>query len=320
MAVGYQYQGYDQDQYEICTSTNSGLTWTLANPFNSLGNGPSSAFVACSADGSKLVAEAGGSPIYTSTNSGLTWTLSQPDGGYREPVASSADGTQLVEVVQNGGIYTSANSGLSWTLTSAPSTNWSAVASSADGAKLAAVASGSPASDYAGAIYTSANSGLTWTLTSAPATNWSAVASSADGTKLVAVASGDDYYNGAIYTSTNSGLTQPNQRAQRFLGVRCVLGGWHQTGRGGSSWRRLCHDLFPFPSVYHQPTRQPNRVGGHVCRVQCRCLCRRADQLPVAKKRTQLDQCRQSPGFWHQHFVSGQCYRDGRRRLLCVCH
>ena len=71
--------------------------------------------VACSTNGTKLVAAGGGS-VYTSTNSGLTWTV---DGAFDGSVASSADGTKLVVATSGQGIRTSTNSGETWTLTPA---------------------------------------------------------------------------------------------------------------------------------------------------------------------------------------------------------
>ena len=72
-----------------------------------------------------------------------------------------------------------------------------------------------------GPIYTSTNSGATWTETAAPTNSWLSVASSADGTKLVAA-------SGRIYTWTNSGANlDTDKRADRFLVIRRLVGGWH---------------------------------------------------------------------------------------------
>ena len=51
--------------------------------------------VACSADGSKLVAAVFGGLIYTSTNSGSTWVAASAPTNFWWSVASSADGTRL---------------------------------------------------------------------------------------------------------------------------------------------------------------------------------------------------------------------------------
>src|ERR1041385_3878238 len=71
--------------------------------------------IACSADGSKLVAAtsgAGAHSMYTSTNAGLTWTSNNFVGLSWNGVASSADGKKLAAVSANGAAYTSTNSGL----------------------------------------------------------------------------------------------------------------------------------------------------------------------------------------------------------------
>jgi hypothetical protein len=191
----------------ICTSTNSGFTWTVSSaPYYNWES------VASSSDGTFLVAVGqvysgyDFPAMYTSTNSGVSWmrVANAPGGDWSwSCVASSADGSKLVAA--SVGIYTSTNSASTWTLSSAPYEAWSSAASSANGRKLVAVADG-------GGIYTSTNSGFTWTQTTAPSTNWTSVASSADGTKLVAAAGTSHYgsssnYSGAIYTSADSGFT-----------------------------------------------------------------------------------------------------------------
>jgi hypothetical protein len=168
---------------------------------NWVSNGPTAFWsaIACSADGSKLVAAAGDTLgntgfLYTNDNSGQgTWTARGSSGQWVS-VASSADGTRLVAANYGGGgagIYTSVNSGGTWT-SRIPGSGTVAVASSADGMKLAAVISG-------GQIWTSVNAGTNWTARDS-SRNWTAIKSSADGTKLVATVNG-----GQIYTSTNSG-------------------------------------------------------------------------------------------------------------------
>jgi hypothetical protein len=129
----------------ISVSTNSGMTWLSNNVPSVIDWGP----VAMSADGSTLVAAAGGNGhppgfIYISTNWGVNWTPTSAPTNVWVGLASSADGTKLVAATGApfpfaGAIYTSTNSGITWTQTSAPSKYWTSVASSADGAKLAAV-------------------------------------------------------------------------------------------------------------------------------------------------------------------------------------
>jgi len=145
--------------------------------------------VACSTDGTKIVAVGKGA-VFTTADSGSTWN--QQALGYTDldwsSVASSADGTKLVAIA-SGQIYTSSSSGTGWALTPAPTANWIQVASSADGTRLVGVI-------YGGGIYTSWDSGATWRLNNAPNAYWAAVASSGDGRKLVAVV-----YGGGIYTA-----------------------------------------------------------------------------------------------------------------------
>jgi uncharacterized repeat protein (TIGR03803 family) len=192
----------------IIISTNSGATWAIAT------GAPTNGFwetVACSADGSEMIAAGGGGdsilgPIYTSADMGVTWVSNNAPVINWQSVASSADGTRLVAIAElNRVIYTSTNSGAVWTLaTNAPKASWFSVALSADGTKLAAVANGSVN------IFTSPDFGTTWITNNVPAGPqgiqhfWSSIASSADGSKLVAA--GCHYGNpGFIFISTNSG-------------------------------------------------------------------------------------------------------------------
>lgn len=171
----------------IFVSTNSGLSW--ARTTNLLSMTP----VACSADGSKMVAA--GNSIYTSTNSGVTWGKTSAPSASWSGLASSTDGNTLVAAINGGSIYRSTNSGVTWSVTAAPSKNWFNIVSSTDGNRLAAV-------DYNRAIYTSTNAGTTWISNNLPVAPWHNITASADGTKLAAVAT-----NGYLFTSTNFGAT-----------------------------------------------------------------------------------------------------------------
>lgn len=164
--------------------------------------------VASSADGTKLVAGAGGysggnptyGRLYTSTDSGVSWTQRENDRSWRD-VASSADGMKLVAAALADQIFTSTDGGVNWTARES-SRDWFGVASSSDGTKLAAVVNG-------GQIYTSTDSGVNWTARESTRW-WFRVASSADGTKLVAIVSG-----GQIYTSTDSGVNWTARESNR---------------------------------------------------------------------------------------------------------
>ena len=190
----------------IFTSTNFGATWIS----NSVPVEPWYR-IACSADGSRLVALGGGvedvSPIFVSTDSGNTWTPANAPVTNWVSVAASANGSNWVAAVEqseprSGTIYTSTDGGFNWTLmTNAPNVEWISVACSADGSKIAAA-------NPLGPLYTSTNAGLTWISNSAPNEGWESIASSADGRILAAAA----YYDlmggpGPIFTSTNFGAT-----------------------------------------------------------------------------------------------------------------
>jgi hypothetical protein len=132
-------------QSDYYTSTNSGATW-VSNSLNSVMWNA----VACSADGTKLVAAAlasGRHYLLTSTNSGATWMTNSPPVGRTVAVASSADGTKLI-AVEEGVVWSSTNSGLSWASTNLAGF-WLGAALSADGGRQA-IGEGSP-----GEIWTS---------------------------------------------------------------------------------------------------------------------------------------------------------------------
>ena len=120
--------GLRQSRGPIFISTNSGANWALATgaPTNGLWE-----TVACSADGSKMIAAGGGGvgnlfPIYTSPDMGVTWVSNNAPVFNWQSVASSADGTRLVAAAElNQVIYISTNSGVVWTkITNAPVVNW----------------------------------------------------------------------------------------------------------------------------------------------------------------------------------------------------
>jgi hypothetical protein len=134
--------------------------------------------IACSADGTKVVAVAvpeGPAVIYVSTNSGSSWTSTvAPKFQFFPRVASSVDGTKLVEASWDDELGVSTTSGKTWKWTQFATNNalYGCIASSSDGSKLA-MANG----------YTSKNSGHTWEKQNY---YWGYIAASADGTKLVA--------------------------------------------------------------------------------------------------------------------------------------
>lgn len=183
----------------IYSSTNGGIDWiTTSAPLLRW------QAVACSAEGSKLVAgcygsDSGGGLIYCSTNFGANWNPTTSPLKVWSALASSADGTWLVAAAHYdaggynfpGSVYVSGDAGLSW-YSSTPSAYWSGVACSSDGKQVVAVAG--ELAFATGPIYSSDDWGATWTSNNAPILSWSSVAGSADGATRFATA-----YNGGIY-------------------------------------------------------------------------------------------------------------------------
>ncbi len=182
----------------VYVSLNAGATWQQSTAPTEYWD-----CVACSSDGSVIVAASYGSPgagIYTSRDFGATWTSNSVPSEYWSGVACSSDGTKIVAAASTGQIYTFAPGpggeikAPIWTPLTIASYAWDTIAGSFDGAKLVAAAS-------SGEILSSTNAGLSWTPTAAPTRKWLSLASSSDGGRLAAAA------NGAIYTSPDSGAT-----------------------------------------------------------------------------------------------------------------
>jgi hypothetical protein len=183
----------------IYTSTNSGVSWMLSNtPSNDW------SAIACSMDGTILVAAASYNSIYVSTNAGISWIQTSAPTNVYTSVACSANGTHLFAATidrrrtgTGGLIYRSDDGGVSWTSTTLPYIPWKAVACSADGYR-ASVASGAPSGGTDRLLCTFPYRGA-WRLAESPP-GVSIVASSADG-QIFATAG-----NQQVYLSTNSGL------------------------------------------------------------------------------------------------------------------
>lgn len=159
--------------------------------------------VACSADGTKIVATvgaAGGSgAIYRSGDSGSTWAPTSAPITNWSSIVSSADGSLLLAAggwqCAAGPLYISTNSGATWMQASAPISYWCSVAGSADGKRL--VAAG-----LYGAPVISTDFGVTWTNATDLFTNCWSITSSADGQRLAAATSEQK-----IFVSTDGGTT-----------------------------------------------------------------------------------------------------------------
>jgi photosystem II stability/assembly factor-like uncharacterized protein len=209
----------------VYTSTDSGVNWTLQT--NGLATDLGFTHIASSADGSKLVAAAGGTtngPIFTSTNSGVDWTQATNAPLARwYSVASSADGTKLLLCAFPGSVYLSADAGLTWSETSLPTNNWSSVAESADGTKMVALANSVNGllGFGSGGIFTSTDSGTTWVSNNVPSGTWTFAAMSADGNEIIAT-TGAPALTGGIYVSQ----TTPAPQLQLAASDRDLLVSW----------------------------------------------------------------------------------------------
>jgi len=167
----------------IYLSTDRGVTWTPRGVDRLWVD------VACSADGSKMVAITGTATgrVYTSNDSGLTWN-EQPAAPAADwlAVTASADGSRLLAAVRNGPLYVSTDGGMSW-LANDLVGQWAGVASSDDGLKLVA------ASKVPAGIYTSTDGGEVW-LDEGQSYSWSSAALSSDGSSIAGAV-----LNGGIY-------------------------------------------------------------------------------------------------------------------------
>ena len=157
--------------------------------------------VACSADGTNLVAAAAAAPgfsgpICTSRDSGRTWTTYAVPYEPWIAVASSADGNVLAAASDwlVGSIYYSSDAGSTWN--NVGSGPWTCVACSANGQVLLG-------GTYGSSLLVSTNAGATWTWAGATG-YWAGVACSADGRDLAAVGGFDHQ---SVYISRDFGTT-----------------------------------------------------------------------------------------------------------------
>lgn len=155
--------------FAIYASADFGATWHQSGAPNIPWNA-----VACSADGTKLVAVASNTnKIYTSVNLGTNWTTHAVPSNNWWSVSSSADGSKLAAITSNAGLFTSGDSGATWVSNSVPNKTWYSIASSADGSQIVSVG--------ISAFYTTTNSGQNWTSNNPPATLLRTVACSTNG-------------------------------------------------------------------------------------------------------------------------------------------
>lgn len=181
VAADYGFLHYDaipddwvSDGGQIHVSTDGGATWTPQ------GDARLWTHVACSADGSRLIASALFDFVYTSSNGGQTWSQSTGPGEVRG-VTCSADGLKLALCTSDGVIATSIDGGITWSqhLERQGEASWRGIAASADGRTLL-LHTGNYHS-----LYFSRDGGTTWTEPDAWAT-FTAVAVAGDGSRLLA--------------------------------------------------------------------------------------------------------------------------------------
>ena len=91
----------------IYRSTNSGLSW-----FPTAAPSKTWATVACSTNGSSLVAGAWNDAVYTSTDSGITWISNSVPKAKWLSVACAANGSRMFAAAQDGGIFSLGSSPL----------------------------------------------------------------------------------------------------------------------------------------------------------------------------------------------------------------
>jgi photosystem II stability/assembly factor-like uncharacterized protein len=182
----------------IYISTNSGADWSVTSA--PILNWYS---IACSADGTKLVAAAYGRGIYTSGDAGVTWVSNNIPpivNGAWESVSLSADGLRAFAVPRGNYVmnYTT-NFGTTWQRTTNNLADLICVAASADGTF-------GVASDTQGRTATTTNLGGNWSVpvkVSPMQGTWVVhLSASADGRRLLSAA-----MFGGVYSSTNGGLT-----------------------------------------------------------------------------------------------------------------
>jgi hypothetical protein len=188
----------------------SAQTWTNIDP-NEVGWEA----VACSADGTKIIAAQFYGLVYLSTNSGGNWTTAPLPYAFWCSTASSADGSKLFASTATS-LYVSTNAGLTWATNTAEYAAFLQIACSADGMRVAVASIGR-------SILCSADSGATFTTNAVPTGEFGSIVSSADGTELVGMDPSVNYpgIDAAIYRSVDSGVT------------------WTQTGAPLDGWTCL---------------------------------------------------------------------------------
>jgi hypothetical protein len=179
-------------------STNFGSTWAgSANPSAATATW---AYLAISADGSKIVSSEDNGAIVYSSNSGTTFTVVNATVSRWLGVSMNADASVMLVNRYPLGIFRSADYGATWTnvqVQGSGDLQWTAIAATGNTAV---------ASNWAGKLWISQDKGLTWATTSSSSTsNYNTVSVSADGSVIFASS-----FDNNIDYSLDSGATFTN--------------------------------------------------------------------------------------------------------------
>jgi len=117
------------DWHEIQVTTNVGANWgSVAFPIAKI---PGAQVVACSANGTKVIAAWMNSQVFYSTNGGANYATSSVSPANWISLASSAEGGRMVAAASGGSIYFSEDYGATWTPANLSADAWNGVCTSA---------------------------------------------------------------------------------------------------------------------------------------------------------------------------------------------
>jgi len=191
-------------------------------------------YVACSADGTKVITSLGNGPIFYSTNGGVNcYTSSVPNGGYL--LASSADGTRMIAAAGALGLYFSSDFGVNWISQNLPLSGFVSLCTSSDGKTIGLTGI---------STIISTDSGVTWR------TN------TLGGQTIACSAQGSDWIvaGNQIYTSIDS-PDVGDQFGKCPMARRCRIGRWLRNGSGRQWPGNLDWSARANPSIRHATPR-----------------------------------------------------------------
>lgn len=218
---GWKISQNDGQQIDTRIISPPGSSWTSRDQARNWSS------VACSSDGSKMLASERNGKLYVSLDSGISWVARESDRNWSS-VAMSADGNIMAAVVENGQIYISSNNGTTWTARDSVR-SWTGIASTTNGVILYAVAGNN--------LYRSTNSGTNWELRKAGAFQVKHVACSATGTYVYMAGS-----TGYLFWSADEGATTliPNGMGSNqasWSRIACTSGGVAYVAGNGATYR-----------------------------------------------------------------------------------